>query len=141
MLKRIGILAIGVGVVILIGALALGIILPWAWGHDVIMISPHAPDVVELNRISWTKGENVVDRAAILFIRLSGLVLFSSGKELPQALAAEMVIAMGKDPKIVHEGTRVILLAPQAHLGKTCVFVFDDEADADPFLRMMKITR
>src|SRR5258707_5596523 len=61
MLKRIGILAIGVGVVILIGALALGIILPWAWGHDVIMISPHAPDVVELNRISWTKGENVVD--------------------------------------------------------------------------------
>src|SRR5258708_7370212 len=29
--------------------------------------------------------------AAILFISISGLVLFSSGKELPQALATEMV--------------------------------------------------
>src|SRR5258708_18829552 len=61
MVKRMGLLAIGVGVVISIGALGLGIIIPWAWGKDVIMISPHAPDVVDLNRISWTKGENAGD--------------------------------------------------------------------------------
>jgi hypothetical protein len=37
------------------------------------------------------------------------------------------------------EGGRPVLLVPQEKLGRTCVFIFDDQADAEPFLRMMGI--
>lgn len=49
-------------------------------------------------------------------------------------------IAMGKEPRMVREGGRVVLLVPQMKLGMTCIFIFDDEADAQPFIRMMKMT-
>src|SRR5262249_11878945 len=44
-----------------LAALLAGIVLPAAYGKDVILISPHAPDVVELNKLSWSNGDKVVD--------------------------------------------------------------------------------
>jgi hypothetical protein len=61
MLKLLSNLAvIGGGGMVLV-ALLTGIVLPAAYGKDVILISPHAPDVVELNKLSWKKGDKVVD--------------------------------------------------------------------------------
>ncbi len=50
-------------------------------------------------------------------------------------------IAMGKEPVLLQERGRAVLLVPQAKLGMTCVFVFDDVGDAEPFMLMMKSGR
>ena len=48
-------------------------------------------------------------------------------------------IAMEKKPTRLVEGGRPVLLVPQEKLGRTCVFVFDDQVDAEAFLKMMGI--
>ncbi len=54
--------------VVFAGGLALAVLSPSAavvldrgWGRDVILISPHSPDVISVNKASWTKGDPVVD--------------------------------------------------------------------------------
>jgi hypothetical protein len=54
-------LAVIGGTAIALSALLAGIVLPAAYGRDVILISPHSADVVELNKLSWTQGDKVVD--------------------------------------------------------------------------------
>lgn len=61
MLRLLGILAIAGGSVLSLAALATGLLFPAAWGRDVILISPHATEVVDLNKLSWNKGESVVE--------------------------------------------------------------------------------
>jgi anti-sigma factor RsiW len=62
----------------------------------------------------------------------------SRGHSISHALLT-MPIAMEKKPMLLVEGGRPVLLVPQEKLGRTCVFVFDDQADAEPFLKMMGI--
>ncbi len=61
MLKLLAAFATAGGAALGFGALLVGMILPAAYGKDVILISPHAPDVVRFNKESWTEGENVID--------------------------------------------------------------------------------
>jgi anti-sigma factor RsiW len=62
----------------------------------------------------------------------------SRGHTISHALVT-MPIAMEKKPMLMLEGGRPVLLVPQEKLGRTCVFVFDDQKDAEPFLKMMGI--
>jgi anti-sigma factor RsiW len=62
----------------------------------------------------------------------------SRGHTISHALVTRP-IAMEKKPMLVVEGGRPVLFVPQEKLGRTCVFVFDDQADAEPFLKMMGI--
>jgi anti-sigma factor RsiW len=62
----------------------------------------------------------------------------SRGHVISHALVT-MPIAMEKKPMLLVEGGRPVLLVPQEKLGRTCVFIFDDQADAEPFLKMMGI--
>jgi len=61
MLKLLVKLAVIGGTALTLAALLAGIVLPAAYGRDVILISPNSPDVVELNKLSWTKGDKVVE--------------------------------------------------------------------------------
>jgi hypothetical protein len=47
------------GLLLAILAPAAGGILSAAAGRDVIVISPHSPEMVEMNRILWSPGEDV----------------------------------------------------------------------------------
>ncbi len=64
----------------------------------------------------------------------------SRGHVISHALLT-MPIAMEKKPMLLVEGGRPVLLVPQDKLGRTCVFVFDDQADAEPFLKLIGISR
>jgi hypothetical protein len=61
MLQLLSKVAVIGGLVVVLASVLSGIVLPAAYGRDVILISPHAPDVVELNKASWSKGDKVVD--------------------------------------------------------------------------------
>jgi anti-sigma factor RsiW len=60
------------------------------------------------------------------------------GHSISHALVT-MPVAMEKKPMLLVEGGRPVLLVPQEKLGRTCVFVFDDQADTEAFLKMMGI--
>jgi anti-sigma factor RsiW len=62
----------------------------------------------------------------------------SRGHVISHALVT-MPIAMEKKPMLLVESGRPVLLVPQEKLGRTCIFIFDDQADAEPFLKMMGI--
>lgn len=49
------------GALLAIGAPAGAAIASAAFGVDVILIAPHSPDVVSLNRALWKKGEPVAE--------------------------------------------------------------------------------
>jgi hypothetical protein len=61
MLNLLSKLAVIGGTAITLAALLAGIVLPAAYGRDVFLISPHSADVVEVNKLSWTKGDKVAD--------------------------------------------------------------------------------
>ena len=54
-------IAMGSGVALAILAPLAGAAMSAVWGREVILISPHDPGVIELEKISWTQGEPVVD--------------------------------------------------------------------------------
>jgi anti-sigma factor RsiW len=60
------------------------------------------------------------------------------GHTISHALVT-MPIAMEKKPTEIMQDGRPVVLVPQEKLGRTCVFVFDDQADAEPFLKMIGI--
>jgi anti-sigma factor RsiW len=62
----------------------------------------------------------------------------SRGHSISHALVT-MPVDMENKPRLIVEGGRPVVLVPQEKLGRTCVFVFDDQADAEPFLKMMGI--
>jgi len=62
----------------------------------------------------------------------------SRGHTVSHALVT-MPVALEKKPMVIVEDGRPVILVPQEKLGRTCVFVFDDQADAEPFLKIMGI--
>ena len=54
-------IAMGSGVALAILSPLAGAAMSAVWGREVILISPHDPGVIELEKISWVQGEPVVD--------------------------------------------------------------------------------
>ena len=52
--------ALWAGLILAAGAPALAWALDNFFGRDVIYLSPHAPEIVRLNRFSWKAGDSVV---------------------------------------------------------------------------------
>ncbi|MBI3097629.1 MAG: hypothetical protein HYY93_05190 [Planctomycetes bacterium] len=59
MKHRIALFAVALGAGAAVLAPASAAALSWGWGREVVMISPHASEAVELNRALWTRGEPV----------------------------------------------------------------------------------
>lgn len=82
-MRRISRIGLWGGAALAALAPAIGAILSTVGGRDVILISPHDPSIVEMNRLLWTRGEKVPDlygvpsdRAVrILFPKKSSLIV------------------------------------------------------------------
>ena len=90
MLKILAWLALAGGAGVAVLAPAAAAVMSSAWGRDVILIAPHAPEAVEINKLSWSKGDPV---PPIYGIPTGGVTRIVFAK-------ADRVVVPSEDPSI-----------------------------------------